>query len=129
MDPWWTVPGKFSTNSCQTLGNMIYPGWKKGAEGIGNSQGTDGNLYFYVLFEHDAWPAAFKGVQTTHVEGAVITQVNNTYRSTDTYYHNGVMDATPEPYCHNFVCKNDHPCNYRIVTSCIEVQFKTTFSF
>jgi hypothetical protein len=130
IDPTWNKIAKFSLGGCRPVSHMLYPGWKLGAEGTGNAQGTDGNLFFYILFEHDAWPAAIKFANPTHVEvvnGApVTTSVLAQYRSTDVAYYHGVMDSTPEADCHGYLCKNDHPCTYKIWTDCIQVLFKTT---
>lgn len=134
-DPDRRQVGKFGINGCATIDFNLFPEWRIAGAEPPNYYLVRGNLFFFNIFEYDAWPAPKRAahanitevVQSTEGGTQVITtSLSWEFRSTDTSYVVDVMNSKPEEACNDIVCIRRHPCQYRVNNSCMEMQFSTS---
>jgi hypothetical protein len=126
--------GKIPVGGCITFNDYVFfNDWRDAGAAPPNEDQINGNLLFYLFYEHDNWPAALKSKNVSYTEfgygidgsyGPITTTLTISYRSAQTALAWGVMNSFP--VCDDIACGNTaHPCVHRIENPCWEAQFGT----
>ncbi|HEY0652373.1 MAG TPA: hypothetical protein VGD65_04555 [Chryseosolibacter sp.] len=119
-----------SLGQCYSMSFIAYHGMNPDDE-IDNIQGSVGDIFYYVVFEHDTWPSPDKTQQvdfTNQTYPFTYTTLHLPYRSSESPYFSGVVTAKPiYRNCGYFGCAyfSEQVVDAFSDNSCGEVSWKT----